>query len=55
MTQRVDGVGIGGVGPERQVQHPDVQAVGGLVLDHPVDGGDDLADVSGAHRIRDLD
>src|SRR3712207_7886788 len=46
--ERVDLVRLRGVGAEAEVQHPDVQAVAVLVRDHPVDGGDDLADRRGA-------
>ena len=39
---------------ERQIEHPDVQTVVVLVLDDPVDGGDDLLDVGDAVGSGDL-
>ena len=38
-------VGLGGVGAVREVEDPDIEPVVGLVLDDPVDRGDDLGDV----------
>ena len=46
---------LGAVGAEGQVEHPDVEAVGLPVRDHPVDGGQHLADVGGARGVGDLD
>ena len=53
--QRVDVVALAGVGAVAEVEHPHVQTAVVGVLDDPVDGGDDLADVRRTVTGTDLD
>ena len=53
--ERVDGVGLGAVGAEGEVEDADVQAVVGAVLDRPLDAGDHLGDVAVALGVGHLD
>src|SRR5512132_1387335 len=52
VVERVDPPVLGRVGAEAEVEHPDVVAL--LEGDHPLDGGQDVADVGGAVGPGDL-
>ena len=55
LDQRVTLPGCGRICAEGEEQHPNVHSIVVLVLDHPVDRRDHLADVRAATGIRNLD
>ena len=55
LGERIDSVALLWQCAVGEVEHTDVHALGVLVLNHPVDGGDDLGDVHRAVGVGDLD